>query len=503
MARISTANYFARNLASLQLRQSNLDRAQMELSSGKQVILPSDDPTGSNSMIRLRKELEVSDRYLVAQEAAERFNLTSESSVQSMEEVMFRVEQLMLQSINGTMDVNSLDAIAEELQQRFDQFYALSNTQNANGDYLFSGYQTSTQTYEKDDFGYAQYQGDDGQREVLIAAGFTVKVGDPASLFLENVPSETASYVPTADAGNISYSEISMGFVTHPDEYDNTTQNDPYTVNFIAGAAAGLVRVEVLDSGGVAVPLEPNKASFLDITPGDAVQFNGIEFSTQDNPPPVAGDSFQLDASSETSIMWTLQRTIDAMKLVSSNYTASSDDANTSTATLTGGNIVTPDGTHEIDDFTVNILAGGLYEVYNSAGDLVEGPRDYTSDNKIIFEGVELDVGGTPVAGDVFHIDRPDSELRSDLIADLLTEFQSGATTVGNTRSEMGARLNSIETEMLAQYRFNEVTTSTLANIEEIDIYEAITNLEMAQTGLQASQQTFGTVQKLSLFDYI
>jgi len=501
--RIGTANYYARNLANLQTRQSDLDRAQMELSTGKQIILPSDDPTGANSMIRLRKELEVSNRYLDSQIAAERFNLTSESTVQSMTDVIFRAEELMLQSINGTMDENSLAAIAGELQQRLDQFYALSNTQDANGDYLFSGYQTSTQTYEIDDFGYAQYQGDSGQREVLIAAGFTVKVGDPASLFLENVPSASASYIPTANAANVSYSEISMGFATQSAEYNNTTQNDPYTVNFIAGAAAGLVRVEVLDSGGVAVPIEPNKASFIDIAPGDAVQFNGIEFSTQDNPPPVAGDSFQLDASSETSIMWTLQRAIDAMQLVSSNYTASSDDANVSTATLTGGNIVNPEGTHEIDDFTVNILAGGLFEVYNSAGDLVEGPSDYTADNQIKFDGVELDVGGTPVAGDVFHIDRPDSELRSDLIGDLLTELKSGSTTVDNARSSMGARLNAIEVEMLAQYRFQEVTTSTLASIEEIDIYEAITNLEMAQTGLQASQQTFGTVQKLSLFDYI
>ncbi|MBU2917470.1 flagellar hook-associated protein FlgL [Psychrosphaera sp. F3M07] len=503
MTRIATANYFARNMASLQLRQSNLDRAQMELSTGKQIIKPSDDPTGSNSMIRLRQEIEVSNRYIVSQESAERFNLTSESAVASMTDVIFRAEELMLQSINGTMDKNSLAAIAEELQQRLEQFEGLTNTTNANGDFIFSGFQTNTQTYEVDDFGYRQYQGDSGQREVLIAAGFKVKVGDPASQFIENVPSTSASYVPTANAANLSSSSISMGFVTQSAEYERAAQNAPFTVNFIAGAGAGQVRVEVLDNGGAAIPLEPNKSNFLDITPGDKVQFNGIEFSTQANPAPVAGDSFQFDSSSNTSVMWTLQRAIDAMGMVSSSYTGSPDITNASTATLTGGNIVDPAVGHTIDDFTVNILAGGLYEVYDSAGSLVEGPSDYTNDNKVTFNGVEFDVGGVPAAGDVFHIDRPDSQARTDLVSDLLTELKSGLTTVDNTRSSMGARLNAIEVEMSAQYRFQEVTKSTLANIEEIDIYEAITNLEMSKTGLQASQQSFAMMQKLSLFDYI
>ena len=501
--RIATANYFARSLANLQDRQGSVDRAQMELSTGKQIILPSDDPTGANSILRLNKEIDISNRYMDAQDSAERYNLTTESTLSSMTDIIFRAEELLIQSINGTNDASSLSAIADELQQRLDQFYALANTKNANGDYIFSGYQTDTTTYEKDDFGFTQYEGDDGQREVLIAAGFQVKLNDPGSLFLENVPSESASYIPTANPANVSTSSISMGFVTHQAEYENTTHSTPYTVNFIAGAAVGEVRVEVLDSGGVAVPLEPNKAGFMDIEPGDVVEFNGIEFSTQDNPAPVAGDSFELEESSETSIMWTLQRAIDAMSFTSSSYVSTADDANTSTAVLTGGNINDAENDYLVDDFTVNILAGGLYEVYSSSGDLVEGPNDYTASNLISFEGVEFEVAGTPDPGDVFHIDRPNSDIRTDLVGALLTELKSGATSIDATRSEIGARLNVVEVEMSAQYRFQEITVTALANIEEVDIYAAITNLETSTVGLQAAQQSFAKVQNLSLFNYL
>ena len=506
MNRIGTANYFSRNLANLQIRQSGLDRAQLELSTGKKVIRPSDDPTGANAMIRLRQEIQISDRYMASQDSAERFNMMAESTVASMTDSIFRAEQLMLQSINGTMDVNSLTAIKGELEQILVQMKGLANTTNANGDYIFSGFQTSTQTYEEDDFGYMQYQGDEGQREVLIASGFKVKVNDTASSFLDSVPSTSGTYTASANAANLSASQISMGFVVRQEEHDNQTAPtyaEPYTVNFIAGAAAGQIRVEILDDTGINVPIEPNKETFLDITPGESVEFNGIEFSTQANPAPVAGDSFQLDAAENTSIMWTIQRAIDSLDLTDSSYVSSSDAGNGSTAALTGGNIVDSSEGHVMDDYQVNILAGGFFEVFDSGGNLIEGPTDYTADNQISFRGIEFEIAGVPAAGDVFHIDRPSSQARNDLMGSLLTELKAGMTEVDNVRSEMGARLNAIELEMTAQYRYQEVTKETLANIEEIDIYEAITQLEMERTGLQASQQAFAKMQNLSLFNYL
>ena len=503
MTRIATANYYQRNLVNLQTRQSGLDRAQLELSTGKKIIRPSDDPTGANSAIRLRKEIEVSNRYITSQDSAERYNQLSESMAKSMTDSLFRAEELMLRSVNGSMDANSLEAIAGELEQILVQFEGFANTTDANGDYIFSGFKTTTQTYERDDFGYMQYQGDDGQREVLIASGFQVKVNDPASEFIENVDSSTASYIPRANPANTSNSEISMGFVTRQSEYENNTPSAPLTVNFIAGAPAGQIRVQVLDSTATALNMEPDKANFIDITPGESVEFNGMEFSTQANPAPVVGDSFQFEESEQTSITWTLRRAIDAMKMTSSSYTSTANNTNASGAILTGGNIVDPSADHITDDYTVNILAGGMYEVYDSAGGLVTGPVDYTAENKIKFRGVEFDVGGTPANGDVFHIDRPASEARNELVAGLLTEVKGGLTTVDNARSEMGARLKAIDVEQSAQYRFQEVTKSTLANIEEIDIYQAITNLELEKTGLQASQQSFAKMQNLSLFNYL
>ena len=45
--RISTANRFDSSIASMQQRQSDLTQAQLQLSSGKRIAQPSDDPTGA------------------------------------------------------------------------------------------------------------------------------------------------------------------------------------------------------------------------------------------------------------------------------------------------------------------------------------------------------------------------------------------------------------------------------------------------------------------------
>jgi len=55
--RIGTQNFYDRSLFSMQTRQADLDRAQEELSTGKQILKPSDDPVASNSIIKLKKEI--------------------------------------------------------------------------------------------------------------------------------------------------------------------------------------------------------------------------------------------------------------------------------------------------------------------------------------------------------------------------------------------------------------------------------------------------------------
>ncbi|MEI8647831.1 hypothetical protein P4S73_07680 [Paraglaciecola sp. Hal342] len=55
-----------------------------------------------------------------------------------------RARQLMIQAGNGILDVDDRKAIAIEIGQIRDQIFDAMNSQSANGEYIFAGYQSAT-----------------------------------------------------------------------------------------------------------------------------------------------------------------------------------------------------------------------------------------------------------------------------------------------------------------------------------------------------------------------
>jgi len=502
--RIGTQNFYDRSLYSLQTRQSNLDRAQEELSSGKKILRPSDDPVASNTIIKLKTEISVSDRYMEAQDTAKRFNEVEESNLESMTTIMFRIQELMVQAGNGSLDAGSLNAIGIELEKRSDELFALSNSKNANGDYLYSGYQTKTAPYLEDKFGYAQYQGDSGQREVLVAASYKVEVNDPGNGFIDNVSSPYGHFLSTAGGGNTGNLDLSIGLVSDSTEF--TQPNAPasaYRVNFLT---ATTYQVTDVQTGTVVSPTR-------NFTPGDDIEMQGISIKTDPNTAAIAGDSFDISAApgnAEKSLHWLLQQTAEAMQIIGSNYEARLNP--TSTVGVMGGNIVKPDE-HKLADYDIVLTSGPdtvqINEVDRSTIPVtvistpVPAQPYVAAGTKLEFNGIELDLAGPIAAADTIRLDRPESSHRSQLLGDLQVELKNAFTNIDNVRSNVGARLNTIDNESAVQFKFKEVSMTTLANLEEVDIYAAMQQFQSSMTGLQASQQAFAKVQELSLFNYI
>ena len=72
-----------------------------------------------------------------------------------------------------------------------------------------------------------------------------------------------------------------------------------------------------------------------------------------------------------------------------------------------------------------------------------------------------------------------------------------------DTRAEVGARLNAIE----SQDNINEEALlrleTTKSGIEDLDYAEAISRFQQQLVALQAAQQSYTQIQGLSLFNYI
>ena len=70
-------------------------------------------------------------------------------------------------------------------------------------------------------------------------------------------------------------------------------------------------------------------------------------------------------------------------------------------------------------------------------------------------------------------------------------------------RADAGIRLNSLESQESKHLDVELNVSKGKSTIEDLDFAKAISEFEQSQIALQASQQTFSTVQGLSLFNYI
>lgn len=132
-------------------QQSKLSNTQMKLSTGKQILSPSEDPAAAVRLLDLDQMTKQTEQYQNnIQTARQRLSL-EEANIQDVVNTMYRIKQLTVQGLNDSNVQSDRVAIAEELDQLNQHMLGIANSKNANGEYLFSGYATNTQPYAKGD----------------------------------------------------------------------------------------------------------------------------------------------------------------------------------------------------------------------------------------------------------------------------------------------------------------------------------------------------------------
>ena len=118
-----------------------------------------------------------------------------------MENLLQRVRELAVQGNNDPAGAEGRGAIAAEIRQHIDNFLQLANTQDANGEYVFAGFQSQTRPFDHDGAGNFSYNGDTGQRMLKIGDNREVAIGDPGSVFMDFA----ASGGGTTNIGEVLY----------------------------------------------------------------------------------------------------------------------------------------------------------------------------------------------------------------------------------------------------------------------------------------------------------
>ncbi len=144
--RVSEKMMFDNMSSQLQKQSASLLKLQEQVTSGKKIRRPSDDPIGQADVMNLEKSLESSDQYLKNIDRLTSFVSASETVLKTVQDQLTRARELAVQGANATNTAADRAIMAQEVRQIYDQLIAAGNTNHA-GVYLFAGNQVKTSPF--------------------------------------------------------------------------------------------------------------------------------------------------------------------------------------------------------------------------------------------------------------------------------------------------------------------------------------------------------------------
>ncbi|HST56895.1 MAG TPA: flagellar hook-associated protein FlgL [Solirubrobacteraceae bacterium] len=160
-----------------------MQRSASQLSSGKMIQQPSDNPYGASRAIGLQSELDGLSSYASNVQDGTSWTQTASTSLSSINSVVQRVRELVVQASNGVNNKGDLADIAEEVDQLTATVKDDANAQYA-GQYVFSGTLTNTEPYPPG--ASDAYQGNTGTVARSIAPGASLAINTDISGLLGN-----------------------------------------------------------------------------------------------------------------------------------------------------------------------------------------------------------------------------------------------------------------------------------------------------------------------------
>lgn len=176
--RISTGQIYQQGVISMLDKQASLAKTQQQLATGERILAPSDDPSAAAHVLQLNQVIETTAQYQRNANLADVRLGLEENTLSDVGDILQRVRELAVRANNDTLSAGDRLAIAHEVRVSLDGLLQLSNTKDANGEYLFSGYQIDTQPFSDDGSGNFSYNGDQGARKLQIGPNRQVAVGD-------------------------------------------------------------------------------------------------------------------------------------------------------------------------------------------------------------------------------------------------------------------------------------------------------------------------------------
>jgi len=294
--RISTQQLQQSGINAILDQQVQVNRTQMQISTGKKILSAADDPVASGRITGLEQSISMLEQYRENGVQAENRLRYSESRIAQATEVLNRVRELALQGRNDTQTAETRRSIATELAHLQSELLDVANSRDANGEYLFAGYMTRTQPFAADATGGVVYQGDAGSRAVSVGDDRQVVISESGEEIFMRIDNGNGTFVSRPAITNAGTGMISTGTLTNSSAYVPAQ----YRIQFTSANTYDVIN----DTDATTV------ASGQIYTDGAAIVVAGMSVSIAGTP--ASGDSFILEPSTPQDVFATVQGLIDS-----------------------------------------------------------------------------------------------------------------------------------------------------------------------------------------------
>lgn len=555
--RISSIQAFNNGVSGLGRNYSNLIRTQEQISSGNRILTPADDPVASVRLLQLEQQQAVLKQYSDNLTAAKNSLTQEETTLNSVNTVLQRVREQAVRAGGGSLSSEDRNSIAKELSEREAELLNLMNSRNARGEYLFAGNLGKTEPFVRNPDGTYSYFGDEGQRTLQVASSTNVAINDNGKRLFEAVtnanrvangngvnnpalpspplPATTIPAVPAADQRVF----ISPGLVEDNRAFNSDFRGgEPYSLAFVSGT-----EFRIYDASGADVTSEIPGGGKVDplVNGGNVINFRGMRFQLDvvlkdgDN----ALDLDNLLADTGTPGAPGIGTHSFTLQSASTEFAVTRASTNGSAAVVAGGNVVNQavfDSQFPTSGVVLRFTDDTNYEVYAqpvgpNSPVLTTGTVTAPYPATFTVYGAEFSISGPAAAagGDEFGVQPQFQEQRSilntisrlrqalessptspagnlavrDEVAIALKNLDNGMGKVLEVQTEIGARLNLIETTGIDNEDVTLVNRSVQAELRELDYAEALSRLSFQTIILEAAQQSYVKIAGLNLFNQL
>ncbi len=299
MIRVSTYTMFQNGEQAISTAESQLMQTELQLSTGKRINSPSDNPIGAANVASLDTTVSQLTQFQSNQTEAQLQLNQADSTMSSMVGLVQDAQQRLIQAGDASYSDSQRAALAQGLQGDLNQMVGLANTSDGQGGYLFSGSQESAPPFSQTG-NTVTYSGDATLQSIQVSQNRLLQVKFSGDDIFQKMRPGNGSFVTAAAAGNTGSGVIDAGSVTNP----SALTGDNYTISFAVSGSGTTYQVQDTTKN--------QNVTSGSYTSPTTIAFDGLKVTLSGTP--ANNDSFTVAPAGYQSIFTTMANAIAALQ---------------------------------------------------------------------------------------------------------------------------------------------------------------------------------------------